>query len=508
MAGDGDVRTEVTTTPRGRAIGAVGGLFLALSVLYARPVLLIGAAGLGAWLLSHALGFHRRALDTLAGLTVAVTVAEPEVGPGESLRVDIEATAEPCRTAGALIGLVLPPEVSSRTRDRVRLSPSEPSGNATAELFSGVTGDHRIGPTTVELEDSYGLFVTTATVDGGVEFGVESQSRQPHVGRGGRRLPIELPPDSSVSPSRIMGADLRSYDETDDARRIDWNVSARLDDTYIRKDPVDGDSEPDLFVVVDERRSMYSGPPGGSKLSHVRTVLGEIVDLARIRSVPVGLVTVTEQGMRAYREPRTTDEHYESIGRTVAVPPAVPRASQGGTLRAKVTGQSAGRDERSPGRPGAVANATRFDSKLGAFSVRRAPRGEVAVSPLLEAVDAVIGNASGMQKLVVFTDDTGPNAIRQLLQRTAQRAIATDVYLAPGAAFERSHDRPVHTDRAGEAFRTFETVREGLSRSPRARVFEVCPERWIEAATRADDGEESVRGVTGPTGEAVRGAGG
>ena len=40
-------------------------------------------------------------------------------------------------------------------------------------------------------------------------------------------------------------------------------------------------------------------------------------------------------------------------------------------------------------------------------------------------------------------------------------------------------------EEAARAFGTFEQLRSDLSQSPRTRVFELCPERWIEAVARA-----------------------
>ncbi|HEX3959633.1 MAG TPA: DUF58 domain-containing protein [Trebonia sp.] len=58
-------------------------------------------------------------------------------------------------------------------------------------------------------------------------------------------------------------AGLREYMEGDDARHIDWNVTARLNETQIRVFSEDRDLT--LWLVLDRSASMTAGPPGRGK---------------------------------------------------------------------------------------------------------------------------------------------------------------------------------------------------------------------------------------------------
>jgi len=72
-------------------------------------------------------------------------------------------------------------------------------------------------------------------------------------------------------------AGLRSYAEGDDARYIDWNVTARLNEPQLRL--FNEDRELTVWLVLDRSASMTAGPPGRGK----DDVLGELaVVLARI----------------------------------------------------------------------------------------------------------------------------------------------------------------------------------------------------------------------------------
>src|ERR1700740_3081682 len=58
-------------------------------------------------------------------------------------------------------------------------------------------------------------------------------------------------------------AGLREYVEGDDARHIDWNVTARLNETQIRV--FSEDRELTVWLVLDRSASMTVGPPGRGK---------------------------------------------------------------------------------------------------------------------------------------------------------------------------------------------------------------------------------------------------
>ena len=80
------------------------------------------------------------------------------------------------------------------------------------------------------------------------------------------------------TPRRGTGLDfagLRPYVEGDDARHIDWNVTARLDEPQVRE--FTEDRELTSWLVLDQSASMMVGGPGRGK----QDVLAELV-LARL----------------------------------------------------------------------------------------------------------------------------------------------------------------------------------------------------------------------------------
>ena len=90
-----------------------------------------------------------------------------------------------------------------------------------------------------------------------------------------RARPGRLP--HSAAGSGLDFAGIRPYEEGDDARHIDWNVTARLDEPQIRE--FNEDRELTTWLVLDRSASMAVGGPGRGK----QDVLAELaLILARL----------------------------------------------------------------------------------------------------------------------------------------------------------------------------------------------------------------------------------
>ena len=106
---------------------------------------------------------------------------------------------------------------------------------------------------------------------------------------------------------------LRAYEEGDDARHIDWNVTARLDEPQVRE--FTEDRELTTWLVLDRSASMASGGTGRGKqevLAELALVLARMLarngnrvgavlyDAAEVRIVPLG--SGRNQALRIGRE--------------------------------------------------------------------------------------------------------------------------------------------------------------------------------------------------------------
>lgn len=111
--------------------------------------------------------------------------------------------------------------------------------------------------------------------------------------------------------SGVDFAGLRAYVEGDDARRIDWNVTARLDEPYLRV--FTEDRELTVWLVLDRSASMTAGRPGRGKhdvLAELALVLARLFGRSGNR---VGALLFDTGTLRVV-PPGTTRRHALRIG--------------------------------------------------------------------------------------------------------------------------------------------------------------------------------------------------
>jgi len=136
-------------------------------------------------------------------------------------------------------------------------------------------------------------------------------------------------------------AGLRGYIEGDDARHIDWNVTARLNEPQLRL--FNEDRELTVWLVLDRSASMTAGVSGRSK----HDVLSELaVVLARMFSRggnKVGAL-LYDNGAVAAVPPGSGRRHVLRLAARLARPPAEPPPPAAGTGNSRGRGRKARRD--------------------------------------------------------------------------------------------------------------------------------------------------------------------
>lgn len=104
---------------------------------------------------------------------------------------------------------------------------------------------------------------------------------------------------------------VRAYGDGDDARHIDWNVTARLDEPHLRV--FTEDREVTVWLVLDRSASMTAGRPGRGKhdvLAELAIILARLFTRSGNR---VGAV-LFDTGMLRVVPPGTTRRHVLRIG--------------------------------------------------------------------------------------------------------------------------------------------------------------------------------------------------
>lgn len=110
-----------------------------------------------------------------------------------------------------------------------------------------------------------------------------------------RRLAQGLAPGLAASTRRGAGDEverIRGYLVGDEARSVDWKVTARRGSLHVRESRQE--SERDVVVVVDRSASLFHRPAGAAAGTAVRTA-AIVAEAAALRGHRVGLVVVTER---------------------------------------------------------------------------------------------------------------------------------------------------------------------------------------------------------------------
>ena len=119
-------------------------------------------------------------------------------------------------------------------------------------------------------------------------------------------------------------ADLREYEVDDDVRRIDWNVTARMAEPYVRQ--YDEDREVTVWFVVDRSASMQFGHGGTTKEDVAATLTTAMSRVFMFSGNRVGAL-LWNNGATTVIEPRTGSTHLLRLISQLHEPTASPTAN-------------------------------------------------------------------------------------------------------------------------------------------------------------------------------------
>lgn len=455
------------------ALGVAVALGLA-AVLADRPLLLVPAGVVLAWLLGMQVGFVH-ALDRFDdGLTVEQTLEQP-------VTVVDSPTTLTVRTAGGAADGAL--DVAVQVRSAPGLVVDDPAvafGETVAvTVASPVAGRHRVHPPLLRVVDPAGLFVEHLERGPAATLRVEAPSLERlHVGEGGSpRLAAHGQHPGERFGSGLVPAEIREYQPEEPVSMVDWKATARLGEPYVRR----YESETDLTttLVVDARTDLAVGPPGQTALDYLRAAALRYLAGAVDRGDPVGCLAVADDGVRRLVETTTTATGYDRTREAILDATADP----GGGPEGDVPGE--GRRARAPplgARAGDVRTDTRFGRTLAAFAGVR-PAATDSPDPLADAVRTAVAGHTGRNQVAIFTDDADRAAVRRAVADARPGRNDVAVFLAPRVLYEPGAlgDR----ERALEAYRGFERFRRDLAGIEGVRAYEVAPRDRLEAVRQA-----------------------
>ncbi|WP_231186678.1 DUF58 domain-containing protein [Haladaptatus sp. DYF46] len=458
--------------------------------LFDRPLLLVGAAGIGASLLVQQYLFVHDVLATTDDLTLTQSLSRNRVSTDEELSVAVRAALpEP---VGLSMTVEAQPPVAATVRDptqrRFRLAAGEEEATTTFSLRWPVAGKFECAPPTVTLTDQAGLFRSTVPV--GDDASVTVVPRRPrslHVGMAGKGMSTAF--GEHKTGERGVGLDpgeIRQYVPGDTVRQIDWKATARMAQPHVRE--FDAETDLSTALVVDTRSSMEIGMAGETKLDYLRQVALAYIDNARANTEPISLYTVGDGGVTTVREPDASARHYSHVETDVhdLVPTptgdgemdengeAAARTTRGRTDRTRTPRQASEMESR----------LRRDDSSFGRTllpyvtdSKRYVQR--VEDDPLYKTIRTYLRGIQGSLVTVILTDDTHRMEVREAVRAARRHSEHVLVFLAPTVLFERRDVRTVET--AYEEYVDFEEFRRDIARIDGVSAFEVGPADRIES---------------------------
>jgi uncharacterized protein (DUF58 family) len=492
---------RMQVTRRWWASVGLAGLLGIAAVVFARPILVAGAAGLGSWLLIQQWLFTRTVTQLAAELRITQTVEQTRIVVDEAVtgsltverpdrsRIPVEVTID----AGVPLGAA---EITESAR-RCTLPGEQREATTSFTVQWPVAGRVEFTAPTVTVRDDHGLFRTTFAGHAPDSPTVTVRPQRPralHVGTGGTPTADvfgEHPGDeqtSGLEPEMV-----REYMPGDPLRNIDWKATARSDDLYVRTFTERTERETAMFI--DHRAAMATGTPGETKLAYAQQVALAVAGQAQEDSDPVGLYAVGNDGVTVRQPPNAAIGTYATLRAAIhdltptdsPRPASDPRASP--TAEPPPSRPAQAKPDELAGRTPSDArrSATALSRENSSFATRLRPFymarrtyiQRIAAKPLYTTVRAYLTTGGGTNhdlspnRTVVLTDDTNRAEVREAVNVARRHSDHVFVFMTPTVLFE-----PVgiaDLDGAYDQYTDFEGFRQKLARLDRVSAFEVAP---------------------------------
>lgn len=476
------------------AVGAAA-VLAAVATLAERPVGLVGAAGVGAWLLTAQWLAAERMGAVPAETAVELAVERPRTAVERP--VDVTLTVDRRGPTREALEVTAPPPVAARSPDRdartVRLDPGEASAETDFRLEFLVAGRYALPEPTVAVRDWSGQF--EETIDLGETAALTVESDEPHdvhVGQGGSRVTSVYGEHASdeTGPG-LVPAEIRQYEPGDSLSRIDWRATARFDHPFVREFETETDRRTSL--VFDHRAAMGLGPEGGTMLDYAREVGLWFTRVVQEHGDPLGLYTVGDGGTTTERPAATTVDRYRNVRARLRDLEPTERPSEADADLDPAVGA-----ERRPSRTRTLARHLRdgrdpFAAALRPFlSTVDSYVHRTSGDPLHETVRRHQSRTTGDAWVAIVTDDSRRAETLEAVRLAGARGDRVVVFLTPRALFEDASLADLSD--AYRRYVEFEKFRRRLGRLPDVSAFEVAPGERLRSVVAADGrGAERTR---------------
>jgi uncharacterized protein (DUF58 family) len=490
-------------TRRAWAVAGTAITLAALAVVFERPLLLFGGAVVGAWLLAHQYLFTHRAAALDERLTVEQSLTPARVATDDPATITLSLSAPDGCPLDIYAAGQRP--VAGRAVDDTDTTVGLDRGGTDATTTFGVTvpvaGRHAVPQPTLTLSDGRGLF--TETIRRGTEPGLTVEPRAPrniHVGAGGESIAAAYGEhDAGRIGSGLEPAQVRKYVAGDEAKRIDWKATARLNEPHVRE--FEAETDRTTVLLLDHRAGTGLGRDGQRVLDYLREVALSYLESARRLDDPLGCYAVGDEGVTVAETPSADLEAYATIrGAITGLQPAdaTPNAEaeRDTTRREPRTPATARRDAARLGE-----EETPFASTLRPFLERADPYVErVEANPLFATARSRLTRLRGSTWTVILTDDSDRAELREAVKVARRGDDRVIVFLAPRVLYEPGAMSDLEA--AYDRYLDFEEFRRDLAALDRVAAFEVAPGDRIGALLAQQRGRAPTQRETRTESEA------
>lgn len=472
-------------TRRYWATVALVALLVAWAAVLERLLLLLGAAGITAWLLGYQYRFLRTVGDRVPALDVDIDLDRTRVS-AEERTAGVLGIRTDRPTELAIRASVVTPVGAESTGATCHLQPGAREAESGFTIEWPAAGTFQFERATVTAADPLGLFTVATTLGPAPTVTVEPRApSELHVGESGRQLLSGFGEhDTDATDTGFTPAEVRRYLPGDSVRQMDWKATARLAEPHVRE--FEGETDLETGIIVDHRHTMAAGADGERKLDFARQVALALLRTARHSGDPLACGAVGDEGLTTRFALGTGADHYRAVAaRLRELEPTAAVAAPGGQTvvspaRAQVTADRL--DGDSP-----------FDQRLRPFfetTTRYVER--IADQPLFGATRKWAARRAGTARTMLITDDEHRAELLEAVNvaRTGSSHVA--VYLTPTALYEP--DGLNSLEAAYDRYTEFERFRRQLAGLDRVSAYEVGPaDRLGEILDAGRDGRRVGR---------------
>lgn len=461
--------------------GSVGiALSLVLWALFLqRVVLLIGAATIGAWLLTAQYRFARGTQTTLARLEITQQLANRSFIAGETVRGTLRVSADVPSHLTVTVTAESP--LADTDVATIELTDSDDRAESQFQMVWPTAGQFSLQSPVITVQDTLGLFSQAIAFETESTVTVEPKTAgDVHIGEGGDRIEFgEFA--SGLVGSGLTPDEVRKYVPGDNTNRIDWKATARLNDAYVREFETETDLE--TALIFDHRAVMQTGQETQRKIDLAREIALTIVDSAETLGERLSWYAVGDDGLTETWGPSTDPKRYNLIAQRL-------RALQ---PTEAVSDQSSTGDPAHARQVAAQLTAdTPFDRKLSPFFASEIDYIQrISSEPLFGAIRAAKTNLDDDIRTIIISDDTNQVEIREAVKAARSGRGQVTVFLTPTVLYQTTAFTDIET--AYRQYTEFESFRRELASLPSVNAYEVGPGDRLESILAAGDRQRRVK---------------